>query len=100
LFKIIGLAASTSSTGNEIDAALQRALLRSDRNLSADFDDVVARKPEEIADVHGVSLHRGEESLLPSGYARPVLPVNDRFVANIVGDVVEIEGATFRLCML
>ena len=91
---------ATSSTGTEIDAALQRALLLSDRNLPADFDDVVARKPEEIADVHGVSLHRGEESLLPSGYAHPVLPMNDRFVANIVGDIVEIEGAALRLCML
>ena len=43
--------------------ALQRALSRSDRNLPAEFDDVVARKSEEIADVRGLSLHRGEERL-------------------------------------
>jgi hypothetical protein len=48
-------------------AALQCALTRSDCDLPADFDDAVARKSEEIADVHGVSLHRGEESLLPFG---------------------------------
>jgi hypothetical protein len=51
----------------EIAAALQCALTRSDRDLSANFDDAVGRKSEEIADVHGVSLHRGEESLLPFG---------------------------------
>ena len=51
----------------EVAAALQCALTRSDRNLSANFDDAVARKSEEVADVHGVSLHRGKESLLPFG---------------------------------
>src|ERR1700730_5363751 len=41
-----------------VPAALQRAPRRSDRNQPADFDDVVARKSEEIADVHSVTLHR------------------------------------------
>jgi hypothetical protein len=43
-------------------------------NLPAEFDDVVARKSEEIADVRGVSLHRGEERLRfgkPSITGRP-----------------------------
>ena len=46
---------------------LQRALRRSDRDLPAYFDDAVAWKTEEIADVHGVSHHRGKENLLPFG---------------------------------
>jgi hypothetical protein len=46
--------------------ALQRVLKRSDRNLPADFHDAVTRKSKEIADVHGVSLHCGEEGLLSS----------------------------------
>ena len=48
-------------------AALPRARRRSDRNLAADFDDILTRKPEEVADVHGVSLHRGKQSFLHLG---------------------------------
>jgi hypothetical protein len=63
-------------------------LTRSDRDLPAYFDDAVAWKAEEIADVHGVSLHRGEERLLPFGQTLPVAPVNDRFAGDVIGDVV------------
>lgn len=42
-------------------------LRTSDRNMPADFDDIVVRKPEEVAVVHGVSHHRGKENLLPFG---------------------------------
>jgi hypothetical protein len=38
----------------EVAATFQRALTRSDRNLPANFDDAVARKSEEVADVHRV----------------------------------------------
>src|SRR3984893_8875821 len=70
-----------------------RALRRSDRDLPAYFDDAVAWKTEEIADVHGVSLHHGEECLLPLSQTLPVAPVNDRFAGDVIGDVVGIEGA-------
>ena len=73
--------------------ALQRVLRRSDRDLPAYFDDAIAWKTEEIADVHGVSLHRGEECLLPLSQTLPVAPVNDRFAGDVIGDVVGIEGA-------
>jgi hypothetical protein len=72
---------------------LYNALL--DRDVPAEFDDVFARKPEEVGDMHGVAFHRGEERLLPFGQTLSVLPVNDRFVADIIGDVVEREGAPF-----
>jgi hypothetical protein len=71
-------------------------LRTSDRDVVAEFDDVFAREAEEIADVHGVTLHRGEKRLLPFCQALPVLPANDRFVADVIGDVVEIEGAALR----
>ena len=73
---------------------LQRALRRSDRDLPAYFDDAVAWKAEEIADMHGVSLHRGEKRLLPFSQTLPVGPVNDRFAGDVIGDVVGIEAAT------
>ena len=72
---------------------LQRALRRSDRDLPAYFDDAVAGKAEEIADMHGVSLHRGEKRLLPFSQTLPVGPVNDRFAGDVIGDVVGIEAA-------
>jgi xanthine/uracil permease len=36
-----------------------------DRDLPTDFHDAVFRKLEEIAEVHGISLHGGKEGLLP-----------------------------------
>jgi len=63
--------------------ALQRALRRSDRDLPAYFDDTVAWKTEEIADVHGVSLHRGESASSHSAKPFPVAPVNDRFRGHV-----------------
>jgi hypothetical protein len=39
---------------------LQYALTRSDRDLAPDLDDVVTGKFEKIAEMHGVSLHRGK----------------------------------------
>jgi hypothetical protein len=46
---------------------IPHSLSRLDPDLPAYFDEAVSRKLEEVADVHGVSLHCGEKRLLPFG---------------------------------
>ena len=49
--------------------------------------------------MHGVSLHCGEKRLLPFGETFSVLAVNDRFVADVLGDVVELDEAATIACL-
>src|SRR6185437_2637708 len=67
-----------------------------DRNLPADLDDLVARQAEEVADMDRVALHHRKELLLPARQAHAILAVDHGFVADIISDVVEIDGAAER----
>src|SRR5579885_2823927 len=61
----------------------------SDRNLPADFDDLLARQSEIIGDVRSVALHSGEQHFLPMRQSRPALAVQHDLVADIIHDIVE-----------
>jgi len=73
-----------------------RPALASDRNLPPDLDHLIAGQAEEVADMDGVALHHGEEPLLPGRQAQAVLAADHRLMADIIGDVVEIDRAAQR----
>ena len=54
----------------------------------------VAGQAEVVADMGGVALHHGEERLLPARQAPAVLAADHRLVADIIGDVVEIDACS------
>ena len=59
--------------------------------MTAELDNFVDGKPEEACDVDGVALHRGEQLFLPGWEALSVLAANDRFVPDVIGDIVEVD---------
>src|ERR1700747_562324 len=67
-----------------------------DRDLPSDLDDLIGGQAEEIADMDRVALHHGEERLLPCGKALAVLAADHRFMADVIGDVIEIDRAPQR----
>src|ERR1700687_491383 len=69
---------------------------RLDRDLPPDLDDLIVGQAEEVADVDGVALHNGEEPLLPGRQAHAVLAADHGLVADVVGHIVEIDGAAQR----
>src|ERR1700753_1504222 len=69
---------------------------RLNRNLPPDLDHLIGREAEKVADVNGIALHHGKEGLLPSRQALAVLAADHRLVADVIGDVVEIDCAAQR----
>jgi hypothetical protein len=69
----------------------------SDRDLAADFDNLIVRQVEIVRHMGGVALHEGEQLLLPAWQAPAVLAPGHRLVSHIVGHVGEIDGAAVLL---
>ena len=61
----------------------------SNRNLAADLDHLLARQAEIVGDVRRISDHGREQRLLPVRQRRAVAAVQNVFVTDIVGHVVE-----------
>jgi hypothetical protein len=59
----------------------------SDRDLAADFDNLIARQVEIIRHVGGVALHEGEQLLLPAREAPAVLALGHRLVSHEIRHV-------------
>src|SRR6185312_1741952 len=76
---------------------LQRRIASLDRDLPPDLDDLIVGKAEEVADMDGVALHHGKQPFLASRQAPAVLAADHRLMADIVGDIVEIDIAAERL---
>src|SRR5260370_40827990 len=53
-------------------------------------------KAEEVADMDGVALHHSEQPLLPGRQAQAVLAADDRFAADVISDIVEVDRAPKR----
>src|SRR6185312_9126701 len=81
----------------EPQTRMQSPSALSDRDLTADLDDLIDGQAEEVADMDGVAFHHGEDALLPGRKAVAAIAVDHRFVSDEVGDVVYIDGATKRL---
>ena len=75
-----------------------RARLRTTRDFCgldcdspSDQNDAIVGQPEEIADMHGVSLHRYIQNFQQSGQPSFLLAGDDRAVANVVDRIIEIQ---------
>ena len=71
----------------------------SNRDLAPDLDDPIVRQFEGVAEPRGVSAHRREEGDLPARQALADFTRHDGFVANIEGNVVEIDLSPLRLAL-
>jgi hypothetical protein len=61
------LKADVQRTGWEVNGTVQSWSLN--RYLPPDLDDLIIGQAEEVADMHGIALHDGEEPLLPGRQA-------------------------------
>src|ERR1700722_9850604 len=71
----------------------------SDRNLPSDLDHAVTRQPQEVAHVQRVPGHRRIQLFLPRPHARTVFGTNDRFMTDVVGDIIKLQRTAERGCL-
>ena len=60
-------------------------------DLPPDLHHLIARQLQVIADARGVAAHEGEQGFLPAGEALAVVAGDDGFVADVIGDVGEVD---------
>src|SRR5580700_1133593 len=96
----------SSATGNSRnsrsyqspDLPIRKSAIRNflNRDLPSDHHDAIARQPEEIADVDGVSLHHDIQGFLPFGHSSSIVARDDRAVADVVDHITKVEGVVLQ----
>jgi hypothetical protein len=70
--------------------ASRSGLPRLDCDLSSDQNDAIVRQPEEVVNVHGVSLHRDIQIILPFSESSFIIAGDDGAVANVIDYLAEL----------
>jgi hypothetical protein len=62
-----------------------------DSDPPSDQNNAIIGQPEKIADMYGVSLHRYIQNFQPFGRSSCILAGDDRAVADVVDNIVEVQ---------